>query len=114
MLSYVGEDEDEEQSSDTGDDLKAVITTDLSHLHALAGGSKSRPFNVIGTIGTTTISILIDTGSNHDFLHPRIAEQLHTTNQIINSRGGFPYGPAYHGNSWSRYSAWHGLVRVLG
>ncbi|XP_042031572.1 uncharacterized protein LOC121778308 [Salvia splendens] len=78
VLCYIGEDEQTDglDESDTGEDPDTVITADLSHLHTLSGTSTSRPFNVIGTIGTTTVSILIDTGSNHDFLHPRVAEQL--------------------------------------
>ncbi|XP_042030060.1 uncharacterized protein LOC121776994 [Salvia splendens] len=79
VLCYIGDDEttDDLDGSDAEDDPETVITADLSHLHTLSGTSKSRPFNVIGTIGKTTVSILIDTGSNHDFLHPRVAEQLH-------------------------------------
>ncbi|XP_042029888.1 uncharacterized protein LOC121776789 [Salvia splendens] len=78
MLSYVGEDEgdngrDESDGDEEGD---TIIAADLSHLHALAGGTKARPFNVVGTIGKTTMGILIDTGSTHNFLHPRVAKEL--------------------------------------
>ncbi|XP_047978667.1 uncharacterized protein LOC125220549 [Salvia hispanica] len=77
MLSYIGEDDDDQSdNSDFYEEDDAVIRADLSHLHTLTGGGTARPFNVFGTIGQTPVSILIDTGSTHDFLHPRVAEQL--------------------------------------
>ncbi|XP_042018949.1 uncharacterized protein LOC121766761 [Salvia splendens] len=78
MLSYVGEEDGDNvaEESDCSEDGDTLITADLSHLHALAGGPKARTFNVVGRIAETTVSILIDTGSTHDFLHPRVAEQL--------------------------------------
>ncbi|XP_042032317.1 uncharacterized protein LOC121779031 [Salvia splendens] len=78
ILSYVGDEEHDATSDQSGSSAEdeAIITVDLSHLHALSGSSDSRPFNIIGAIGATNESILIDTGSTHDFLHPRIAEQL--------------------------------------
>ncbi|XP_042059584.1 uncharacterized protein LOC121804108 [Salvia splendens] len=79
MLSYVGEEDGDNvvDDSDGSEECETLITADLSHLHTLAGGSKGRPFNVVGNIAETTTSILIDTGSTHDFLHPRVASQLH-------------------------------------
>lgn len=75
ILCYVG-DQGGDETSGSGDDAETPITADLSHLHTLTGGSRARPFNVLGTIDTTTVSILIDTGSTHDFLHTRVAEHL--------------------------------------
>lgn len=31
---------------------------------------------MLGTLGSASVNILIDTGSTHNFLHPRIAERL--------------------------------------
>lgn len=78
LLCYVGEDDVEATDLDDGYQLQDdhIITADLSHLHALNGNSRSRPFRVTGNIGSTEVGVLIDTGSTHDFLHPRIAERL--------------------------------------
>ncbi|XP_042017759.1 uncharacterized protein LOC121765623 [Salvia splendens] len=78
LLCYVGEEDDEDTRPDTECQLQDdhVITADLSHLHSLNGNSRSRPFRVTGNIGSTEVGVLIDTGSTHDFLHPRIAERL--------------------------------------
>ncbi|XP_042041401.1 uncharacterized protein LOC121786862 [Salvia splendens] len=78
LLCYVGEEDDDDAPPATDYQLQEdqVITEDLSHLHSLNGNSRSRPFRVTGNIGVTEVGVLIDTGSTHDFLHPRIAERL--------------------------------------
>ncbi|XP_042039612.1 uncharacterized protein LOC121785291 [Salvia splendens] len=63
-------------------DLENVTTedfedTEVAHVHAMYGGRRSRPLKVIGTIQDREVCILIDTGSDRDFLHPQIAEGLH-------------------------------------
>ncbi|XP_042005724.1 uncharacterized protein LOC121754429 [Salvia splendens] len=64
------------------EDLEHVPTeayeiTEVAHVHAMYGGRRSRPLNVIGTIQDREVSILIVTGSDRDFLHPQIAQGLH-------------------------------------
>ncbi|XP_042065700.1 uncharacterized protein LOC121809231 [Salvia splendens] len=78
LLCYVGDDEWEEsgQEQDSPPLDEELITEDISHLHSLTGGKRSVPFQVMGDIGITRVRILIDTGSTHNFLHSRFAEQL--------------------------------------
>ncbi|XP_042006094.1 uncharacterized protein LOC121754869 [Salvia splendens] len=51
--------------------------TEVAHVHTMHEGRRSRPLKVIGTIREREVCVLIDTGSDRDFLHPRIAEGLH-------------------------------------
>lgn len=78
LFCYIGDDgEEETQGWDEGQPIDdQVITRDISHLHSMSGNSRSRPFQVVGEIGSTEVTVLIDTGSTHDFLHPCIAERL--------------------------------------
>lgn len=46
-------------------------------LHAMSGLPSSETFRVYGTIRNAHITILIDSGSTHNFLHPRVAHFLH-------------------------------------
>ncbi|XP_042019016.1 uncharacterized protein LOC121766845 [Salvia splendens] len=64
------------------EDLENIPTedfedTEVAHVHTMNGGRRSRPLNVLGTIQDREVSVLIDTGSDRDFLHPHIAEGLH-------------------------------------
>ncbi|XP_042032533.1 uncharacterized protein LOC121779292 [Salvia splendens] len=78
LLCYVG-DEDWEGSGQELEDQpqdEELITEDISHLHSLTGGNRSVPFQVEGDLGVTRVRILIDTGSTHNFVHSRFAENL--------------------------------------
>ena len=46
-------------------------------LHALSGLPSSETFRLVGVINHTSLTILIDSGSTHNFLQPRIAQFLH-------------------------------------
>lgn len=77
LLAYFGEEDiepmnqDEERLSDD-----EVIADDLSHLKALQISGQSWPFRVHGSLGNAAVSIMLDTGSTHDFLHFHIAVVL--------------------------------------
>ncbi|KAL1534405.1 hypothetical protein AAHA92_30586 [Salvia divinorum] len=78
FLAYMGADDEED---DMEEELcehitDEVIAADLSHLHTIAGKQRSKSLSLTGTIDSKKVTILVDTGSSHDFLHPRIAEQL--------------------------------------
>ncbi|KAL1531088.1 hypothetical protein AAHA92_33807 [Salvia divinorum] len=78
FLAYMGLDDDEEAYSEV-DDIGGhdeVISADLSHLHSADEKRSSKSLSLAGNIEDARVTILIDTGSSHDFLHPRIAEQL--------------------------------------
>lgn len=46
-------------------------------LHAMAGSPSPETFRVYGTIRSARITVLIDSGSTHNFLQPRVASFLH-------------------------------------
>ena len=45
-------------------------------LHVVTGTTTTRTMRVRGTIGTTPITILIDTGSTYNFLYQKMGERL--------------------------------------
>ena len=65
------------------DDLEATIDTQCPHisLHALSGLSSSDTSRLYGTINQAHLTILIDSGSTHNFLQPRVAQFLHLPTQ---------------------------------
>lgn len=65
---------DEEEEEDLPENLQTAETV---HIHKMHGDQRSRPLKVVGIIKNREVSILIDTGSDRDFLHPAVAEQLH-------------------------------------
>ncbi|KAL1551486.1 hypothetical protein AAHA92_19326 [Salvia divinorum] len=78
FLAYMGGDEEDvdDQEQDSGLPEDNVITADLSHLSAIDVQQRAKSINMMGKIHTSTVNILVDTGSSHDFIHPRIAEKL--------------------------------------
>ena len=79
FLAYMGGvDEDEVGESDTPEDQpeSKLITADLSHIYALEGKQHPEAVELRGTIEADPVVILVDTGSSHDFLHPRVAQKL--------------------------------------
>lgn len=79
FLVYMGMDDESEEEAinDSGEpEDTQIVTTDISHIYALEGRQKEDAIELIGEIGATEVRILVDTGSSHDFLHPRVAERL--------------------------------------
>ena len=74
---------DHETIADPGttmlDDHEPPTDSDCSHisLHALAGLPSSETFRIYGHIRNAKLTILVDSGSTHNFLQPRIAQFLH-------------------------------------
>ncbi|XP_006582654.1 uncharacterized protein [Glycine max] len=67
-------------SSDTTiSDLDLTTETTPPHisLHAMSGLPSSETFRVYDTIRNACITVLIDSGSTHNFLQPRVAHFLH-------------------------------------
>ena len=64
---------------DNGGDSEPAMDTGFPHisLHAMSGLPSSETFRVYGTIKNTRLTILIDSGSTHNFLQPRVAQFLH-------------------------------------
>ncbi|KAG6402647.1 hypothetical protein SASPL_134849 [Salvia splendens] len=79
FLAYMGTDDDIQEidpPTDVDQDEVDLITDDISHVHSIDGLVRSKSISLIGDIRSTTVRVLVDTGSSHDFIHPRIAEQL--------------------------------------
>jgi len=61
------------------DNHEPPADSDCSHisLHALARLPSSETFRIYGSIRNAKLTILVDSGSTHNFLQPRIAQFLH-------------------------------------
>ncbi|XP_042032481.1 uncharacterized protein LOC121779227 [Salvia splendens] len=78
FLVYMGADgdsEDESEEDEVPQDSQ-IIAADISHIYALEGRQKADAIDVIGSVGSMEVRILVNTCSSHDFLHPRVAEHL--------------------------------------
>ena len=53
-----------------------MISADLSHIYALDGQQREDAIELWGLIGASSVRILVDKGSSHNFLHPKVAENL--------------------------------------
>ncbi|KAL1555207.1 hypothetical protein AAHA92_15677 [Salvia divinorum] len=86
FLVYMGEEEDEAEQQDEEQHPPEpdVVTADLSHIYALEGRQRSDSIELQGSISKRPVTILVDTGSSHDFLHPDVAEKLHLPLTAIN------------------------------
>ncbi|XP_042008969.1 uncharacterized protein LOC121757502 [Salvia splendens] len=79
FLAYIGPEEDKETKVHVQPPVQPeteVITTDLSHIYALEGKQIPAAIELNGFIDTSSVRILVDTGSSHYFLHPKVAERL--------------------------------------
>lgn len=77
-ILFYAEDEDEYEEEPKGEyAAEELPAPEVSHIHSLNGTRKSRPLKVLGQIRDREVCVLIDTGSDRDFLHPQIAEDLH-------------------------------------
>ncbi|XP_042023077.1 uncharacterized protein LOC121770411 [Salvia splendens] len=80
FLAYMGGDAEDEAEdpifTEDPPEQQEVITADLSHIYALDGRQRPEVMELRGTIGAEPVVVLVDTGSSHDFLHPRIAQKL--------------------------------------
>lgn len=77
LLCYAEDDEEVDQEEDGSIGVNDGVLGEVTHVHALKGGQRSRPLKVTGAIQDKEICVLIDTGSDRDFLHPHVAETLH-------------------------------------
>ncbi|XP_047943092.1 uncharacterized protein LOC125189916 [Salvia hispanica] len=79
FLAYIGTDDDIQETDppiDVDQDDPDLITADISQVHSIDGQVRSKSISLIGDIRSTTVRVLVDSGSSHDFIHPRISEQL--------------------------------------
>lgn len=78
FLAYMGSDDEEEESEplDPPTSSSKVITADLSHMYSMDGRPRAATLEFHGFLITSEVFILVDTGSTHNFVHPRIAEKV--------------------------------------
>lgn len=77
LLCYADDPDYRDDEELEGGQVVGEESGEIAHVHAMYGGKRSRPLHVPGTIQGREVSVLIDTGSDRDFLHPTIAESLH-------------------------------------
>ena len=68
------EEEHKEWESPQGDDLEAITPT--ISCHALHGINTPQTLKIEGYIKNKKVIVLIDSGSNHDFIHYKLAKDL--------------------------------------
>ncbi|KAA8534676.1 hypothetical protein F0562_032193 [Nyssa sinensis] len=71
-----GEGLSEEDTELINDDIKTGEIPEIS-LHALSGWNTPRTMCIVGHIHKQPISVLIDSGSTHNFINDKVAENLH-------------------------------------
>lgn len=77
FLAYMGTEEDDIEHDDSEEPAQdsEIITTDLSHMYSMDGTPRASSLEFQGMLGNMAVVILVDTGSTHNFLHPRVAEK---------------------------------------
>lgn len=77
FLAFMGEDDDAEESENVAEPISPseVVADNLSHMYTLEGRSRASSHILQGVVGQTTTFILIDTGSMHNFVHPKLVEK---------------------------------------
>lgn len=78
FLAYIGPDDDEEAVDDTQEPTAAaeVVMADISHVFRMDGRPRSSALQFQGFLRSAEVFVLVDTGSTHNFVHPRIAERV--------------------------------------
>ncbi|VFQ66357.1 unnamed protein product [Cuscuta campestris] len=66
---------DELESPEVTSDM-ALISTDISSIHSLAGSPSPRSLRLAGMINNGAVQVFLDGGSTHNFIHPAVAEHL--------------------------------------
>lgn len=77
FLAYIGSDDEDDEVEDTPEPPGSeVVTADLSHVLSMDGSPRTSALIFQGFFGKEEVSILVDTGSTHNFIHPRVVEKL--------------------------------------
>ncbi|XP_042035152.1 uncharacterized protein LOC121781486 [Salvia splendens] len=77
LLCYADQDDVLEVDASDKEIVEELEPKEVAYVHALHEGRRSRPLRVVGAIQGRDVSVLIDTGSDRDFLHPDIVKSLH-------------------------------------
>ncbi|XP_022041421.1 uncharacterized protein LOC110944001 [Helianthus annuus] len=76
VLEIHGDDDMEDENEDTSGELEAMNLDPQISIHAIMGVNSFSTMRIVGTIGTSQIQILIDSGSTHNFLDSKLASKL--------------------------------------
>lgn len=76
FLAYMGEDEEDDVHEESKGAEPEFVAANKSHLRRMDGSSRATSVELQGYLGSAEVFILVDTGSTHNFLHPRVAEAL--------------------------------------
>lgn len=84
LLLLFSNDEPDNEDQPT-DHHEEPIADDISLMNSLSTAIQPRSLRLKGTIHTSTAQILIDGGSNHNFIHPRLVDSLQLLVQLVTS-----------------------------
>ncbi|VFQ87480.1 unnamed protein product [Cuscuta campestris] len=79
VLFLIGDDDDAPDSVDEeegAEPCEPCVIADISSLQSLTGTLTLRSLRLAGMIHTTTLEVLIDGGSTHNFIHPRLVAKV--------------------------------------
>ncbi|VFQ93695.1 unnamed protein product, partial [Cuscuta campestris] len=80
FLVLMGPEDDEEEPVPADptplDGEASLITADISSIHSLSGSPSPRALKLAGSVNNTPVQVLLDSGSTHNFIHPKVAEHL--------------------------------------
>ncbi|VFQ66101.1 unnamed protein product [Cuscuta campestris] len=74
FILIMGKDEGEEDEAEEKEEIE--VAADILSLNSMAGVTTPRSLRLTGKIGQHGLDVLIDGGSTHNFVHPRMVEKL--------------------------------------
>lgn len=78
FLAYMGSDDKEDDTPQPEQQplVSEVVEADISHMYRMDGKVKAASLEFQGFLASVEVFILVDTGSTHNFVHPRIVEKV--------------------------------------
>ncbi|VFQ64783.1 unnamed protein product [Cuscuta campestris] len=75
-LLMVLDEDDPDVAEDSVLQDEVAVTGDISSLNSMAGVTTPRSLRLFGTVSNQILVVLIDGGSTHNFIHPKLVERL--------------------------------------
>nr|GLL37664.1 uncharacterized protein LOC112097934 [Ipomoea trifida] len=76
LLLMCTEEDNQEEQQPMENNEEHIFTGDCSSLNSMAGPGAPRSLRLTGIVHGTSLQILIDRGNTHNFIQPKVAEQL--------------------------------------
>ncbi|VFQ62072.1 unnamed protein product [Cuscuta campestris] len=79
VLLFIGDDDDAPVDNENDNITTAAdpwVAADISSLQSLTGTATPRSLHLLGAVGTQELQVLIDGGSTHNLIHPRVVSKL--------------------------------------